>query len=218
MEAIARSCGTITWACIGEQAGDPWTELGGQPTWGLVKVGLPSVDNGAGLVVAAQAVASRLGTTSYAANDIDADPETGAWLGRLASRAAAAEGPGTPLGRFLRLPGSLGVVATLESEAISLLSTAAGAADLVVVAPEPVATADVRLLAGDDGDVETALDRLGRAEVDRALSDTGWRVDGRPPQGADGNIGSTATALPEDSGLPAPGVVAAVIGRWKDAG
>jgi hypothetical protein len=231
MEAIIASCTAATWACIGDHAGGEWTELGGESTWGRIEVGLPQTDAGDGMVTVNQAVASRVGSTEFATNDLDSGSEGGAvgnWFDRLATESNSNDASTTPLTRFLRVPGSLGVVGALESEAIAELSTAAAAATISVVAPQPVATADVRLWAGNDASLQDALDRLG-GETNTALAasftSAGWRAvatDGTtsvPPTDKIGedSINSTSTALPEDDGLPAPGVISAVDSRWENA-
>lgn len=222
MAAIEATCGTASWACIGEQAGAGWTALGGESTWGRVEVVLPAPDTGGGTVAVNQAVASKVGTGDFATNDLDDDPATAAWFDRLASESNDNETSTGPLEQFLRVPGSLGVVGTLEASAVTQLSRAAAADTLEVVAPEPVVTADVRLWAADEDTLATALDRLGRERLSTALRDNGWRVVGpdgpeAPSVRGGASIGSAATPLPDTDGLPAPGVTSAVNTRWESA-
>ena len=35
--AMAEHCGEVTWRCIGEVAGQPWSSIGGDDAWGVVK-------------------------------------------------------------------------------------------------------------------------------------------------------------------------------------
>lgn len=224
MSALEAACGTVTWACIGDGAGDDWADLGGEAAWGRVEVGLPSTGRGDGSVAVNQAVASRVGRSDFATNDLE-DPAVGSWFARLAGESGANATATTPLARFLSVPGSLGVVGASEAEAVDALSSAASAGDYVVIAPEPVATADVRLWAGGEGELAAALDRLGPDRLASALGDAGWRTgDGdaataaadADSMGAD--LRSAAVALPDGDGLPAPGVVATVNRRWDDQG
>ena len=224
MSALEAACGTVTWACIGDGAGDDWADLGGESTWGRVEVGLPSAGRGDGSAAVNQAVASRVGRTDFATNDLE-DPAVDSWFARLAEESGANATATTPLARFLSVPGSLGVVGASEAEAVDALASAASAGDYVVVAPEPVVTADVRLWAGGDDVLAAALDRLGPDRLASALVGAGWRTGdgGAATAGADADsmgadLRSAAVDLPDGDGLPAPGVVATVNRRWDDEG
>jgi len=215
MSAITSACpeAKATWACIGGQAGQPWTQLGGQAAWGRVEVGLPVPDSGAGLVAVDQAVASKVGRSDFAINDIDDDPDTAAWFDQLAAASNANVTGTTPLAHFLQVPGSLGVVGALESEAGPALRRAASGRTLQMVVPEPVAQAQVRLWGADRAATNDAVDRLGgRGDIATALAGTGWRVPDRSrPDGA------ANMDMPADAGLPSPGVSSAVRTRWENA-
>jgi len=224
MAAIESACDVADWACIGDHAGGSWTDLGGEETWGRVEVGLPTTTRGDGSVAVNQALASRVGSTDFATNDLD-EPEVSAWFSRLASESASNSAGSTPLARFLRVPGSLGVVGASEAEAIDTLASAAVADSLSVVAPEPPATADVRLWGGSDSRVVEALDRIGTDSLGSALAGAGWRIvddSGTAVAPSAGSIGadmrSLTVALPDGDGLPAPGVVSAVNRRWEEEG
>jgi hypothetical protein len=221
MSALEAACGTVTWACIGDGAGADWADLGGEATWGRVEVGLPSTARGDGSAAVNQAVASRVGRSDFATNDLE-DPAVDSWFARLADESGANATGTTPLARFLSVPGSLGVVGASEAEAVDALSSAASAGDYVVVAPEPVVTSDVRLWAGSDDALGAALDRLGPDRLASALGRAGWRTaGGAATAGADADsmgadLRSAAVALPDGDGLPAPGVVATVNRRWDE--
>lgn len=221
--ALENSCPAPDWGCIGGFAGETWESIGGEPSWGRIEVGLPEPDDGEGMVVVNQAVASEVGTAEFATNDLD-DPAVESWFDQLASESNANATSTTPLAEFLRRPGSLSVVGATESEAVMLLDGAAAASSLTVLAPSPVATADVRLFAGSDEALGSVLSVLEDADLTGALLATGWRVpdgDGgyRLPSDADSigaDMRSFDTALPESSGLPAPGVVSAVNTEWEN--
>ncbi len=34
---LASHCGALTWRCVGEVAGQPWTSIGGDQAWGVIK-------------------------------------------------------------------------------------------------------------------------------------------------------------------------------------
>ncbi len=196
--AVQQSCGAVTWACIGEAAGGQWSDLGGESGWGRVEVGLPEPESGDGMVAVNQAVASRVGRTDFAANDLD-DPAVAVWFGRLATESKANSTSISPLTQFLRVPGSLGVVGALESDAETQLASAATADTITVVTPEPRSTADVQLWASDEDTLAAALEHLGTERLGTALEAAGWRLDDDSA-----------------SGLPTPGVISAVNTRWEN--
>ncbi len=199
MEAINSACGSANWSCIGDAAGGQWTDLGGEAAWGRVEVGLPDPDSGDGTVAVNQAVASRVGRTDFATNDLDV-PEVEDWFESLAVESKDNASSISPLSQFLRVPGSLGVVGALEAEAISQLESAAVADELATTVPEPTSNAEVRLWAGDEDLLDSLLDRLGGDRVTGALVDEGWR-----------------SGAPDTTGLPAAGVMSAVNSRWEQA-
>ncbi|MFV0318456.1 MAG: hypothetical protein ACK5O2_16030 [Microthrixaceae bacterium] len=233
LAVLEGSCDSVDWACIGDSAGEPWSSIGGEPGWGRIEVGLPIPDDGEGMASVNQAVVSRMGHATFATNDLD-DPSTAAWFDRIASESNANAGSTTPLVEFIRRPGSLSVVGAIESEAIRELSGYAGAESLTVIAPEPAATADVRLWTGDTEQMADTLALLEGAGIIDALGAAGWRT----PAGSTSNdqdsgavfvlstgsasidtdMRSTEVELPESSGLPTPGVVAAVNAEWESTG
>lgn len=222
MAAIESACGPATWACIGNHAGGSWTDLGGEETWGRVEVALPDTTRGDGSVAVNQAVASRVGTTDFVTNDLD-DPEVSTWFSLLASESASNSSGTTPLTRFLRVPGSLGVVGAAEAEAVDALSSAAVSDTVSVVAPEPLATTDVRLWSASDTGLADALDRLGTEPLGSALMRAGWRTVEEsgatataPADSIGADMRSLAVDLPGGDGMPAPGVVSAVNRRWEE--
>jgi hypothetical protein len=210
--ALASACaGPVTWACIGRFAGLPWTEAGGSATWGTVKPGLAAPDTGASLVGLSQGVASQLGTTDYARNDFD-DPAVSSWFDQLVGAAKRSRVPGqTPLARFLVAPATFGAVGALEAESGPSVARAANRDGLMVIYPEPVSTADVTVTPPAGGKASDVLDRIGADPLLDALAASGWRVPGRPA--ADGVGGGPS--LPRSAGLPAPGVLQFLRGRWE---
>lgn len=212
-EAMRSACGgSVTWACIGDAAGGPWTALGGQPTWGVVRPGLAAPNTSRGLVVLAQAVASRLGRTDYASNDFDEDPTFRTWFDRLVGAAKDTDFPGASLSRFLVAPATYGMVGVLEAESGPELARAASGGAFDVIYPEPVVTADVVLAPAAGSDADAVIDRIGRDRLRSALSRSGWRVPGTSPaRGVDPSV-----RLPAAAGLPRPGVLAALRSEWED--
>lgn len=229
LEVLRSACDALDWSCVGDAAGAPWTDLGGDPRWGQVEVGLPEVASAPGTVAVNQAVASRVGSSDFATNDLT-DPAVLGWFERLAEASGANTASAPPLVELIRRPGSLSVVGALESDAVVELTDAASADTFGVVAPAPVATADVHLWGPSSAAVAKAIERLDPERLASALSDTGWRTGDDPgdpsaPPGA-ASIGadmqSLDTALPgtgqpDDSGLPSPGTMFSVNTRWRDS-
>src|SRR5918996_676293 len=49
LEPMQQACGgALSWRCLAEQADQPWTDIGGQSTWGRVKVGIDQPSERAG--------------------------------------------------------------------------------------------------------------------------------------------------------------------------
>lgn len=211
-QALAGHCGApVDWDCLGQAAGEPWADNGGEPGWGTVRVAHPAPGTAAGLTVLAGAVASRLGTTAYAANDFDG-AEFDAWFTGL-ERAADVDHPvGGAVREMLSIGrGGAAAVGALEAEAGP--QVARTARDATVLYPSPMVTADVVLAtvpgAGRAGDVR---DVVGADETGDLLAAAGWRVDGRPL--ADG---LADVDLPEGSNLPSAGVLVALRDRAVEA-
>lgn len=229
IDAARSKCATVDWGCLGDFAGSPWTDLGGNATWGDVKVGLPDVDAASGMVAVNQAVASRVGSSQFATNDLE-EPTVSGWFEHLARESGEGTSSREPLAELIQVQGSLSMAGALEADAVRELRNAASAGSFTVIAPEPVATADVRLWAPNKQAVDDAIDDMGAEHVTAALSDTGWRipqgpVDASPPAGAaniDADMASLDTALPDTapptgSGLPRPGTIFTVNTRWRDS-
>ena len=217
MEAITATCGTPTWACIGERAGGPWTDLGGQATWGRVEVAMPDAGTGAGAVAVNQAVASRVGRTDFAINDLDDDPADAAWFDRLASESRANERDDlSALQQFLRVPGSLGVAGALGAEADTELARVSGSEAFVKVVPEPTSVAQVRLWAADADSLSEAIERIDPARLATLLADSGWEATGEADATGPGTMVSEDRGPYPDAGLPNAGVMSAVITRWEN--
>lgn len=217
--ALASWCGgEVSWRCVGDAAGRPWPEIGGQETWGRVRPahadpvatadGLLALGHAAGTFLAAGG-AGGLTPDDVSRLDWETSDTFPGWFQRLerAIPADAFDG-GDPFARFLqtRLT-AYDLVATTEAAATTGLRRAAGdvrdAAEVLYAAP--VATADVVLVAVGGahlGDLPAAMRR--------ALADGGFRTAGSPDPPAGG-----APALPPTDGLPAPGALGALRDYWQ---
>jgi hypothetical protein len=150
--ALATACGgTITWKCLGDDRGQPWSSLGGDPSWGSLVVGLPDPHSATGLLLYADAIASYFGTSDYGTNDFNA--EFIAWQSNLkgafngASLASFVAG----LPAVATAVGTDGAATTTglgtKANRITLVET--GAAAVIVLAP--TSNKDLRGLAKDGG-------------------------------------------------------------------
>jgi hypothetical protein len=206
LETLEEFCsGEVTWRCIGEQAGTPWSELG-LPDAGAAVLRPGHRDpttSAAGLLVLGQAAAAFFGGTDLNRGDLDSE-DFAAWFTRLESAIPEfSPASGSMVTDMLtRGPASYDVVGTTEAEATQLLEAApAGPRPIEVRPSSPPASADVVLVAFD-GDVEGALERVGEP-LRAALADTGWKVEADP-------------SLPEDAGLPSAGFLVALQERWEE--
>lgn len=189
-DALAQDCEPkLSWRCVG-QAGAG------------VSVGMPDPDRGDGLTVLAAAAASFFDATDYAANDFT-EPGFTAWFDRVTRLSAQTSlGRQSPLEAALTRQGLFNVVGALEAQSTRLLADRPGWATTY---PLPVVTADVTLLPPLGGSGDDLLGRWGE-QLGDALADQGWRIDASVPEGA--------VELPEDTGLPAPGVLQRLRELW----
>lgn len=208
--ALAEHCGgAVTWTCIGDEADQPWSELGGQGAWGDLKPGHDDPATSAeGLLVASQAAADRLGRPDFASNDF-VEPGFRAWYEQLERTADRLEPPsGTALARMLSFgQAAFDVVGTTEAAAGPAVARSRDSQRLTVSYPSPAMTVDVVVVpvAGSDGGA-AAEAAFTSDDAAAAFAAAGWRVDGQPP--ADGV--PTDPPLPDDAGTPAGGVLQAL--------
>lgn len=205
----------LTWRCVGENAGLPWREIGGDPAWGTLKPGYAHpADNATGLLVLGAAAADFLGDSDYSARDLEGD-EFLAWLAQLEQGAGGHGTPSnTPLAQQLQFgPGRFDVVGTTEAEAGPLLERSAQRAqEFVIRYPDPLPVADVVLAQLREGDSAQRLRDLVNEAAGGALAKAGWRV---AEQERAAGIPATPP-LPPRSNLPKPGVLDALRVRWEE--
>jgi hypothetical protein len=203
--------GTVTWRCLAERADTPWVDLGGESTWGRVKVGLDRPgERAGGLLALAQATASYFDGAPFNTQSLGS-PDYFAWLSDLAGGVVTTTTGQGPLERML-LTGSseYEFVAVLESSAVSLLRQAPGRAEgIELQRSEPAVTADVVAVGYGDG-AEEATARIAE-QVAGPLTDAGWRVPAAaPPPEAE------PAELPTDNGLASPAVLEALQQTWLE--
>ena len=193
--ALEADCAAVGWACVGDAAGEPWADHGGETTWGPVKPGYDAPDTSAtGLLVIAQAMADHLEDPGFAGQDIDAR-----WLGDLED-AVPTRTAGPSLLKLAQQGGAaFGAVGALEADAEAVSETAQGE-DLSIFYPDPMFRASAVLAPGRGGDEDLldALDDLVTSdELAEAFADAGWDnvTDGVP--------------------LPSAGVLDALRSAWE---
>jgi hypothetical protein len=184
--------GSVTWRCLGESAGRPWADVGGEPTWGTVRISLPDAETTAsGVAVLGAGAAGYFGRVEVSTLDLDNDPGFGNWLSRLARA-----NPGVDLERLLATgPSAAAAIGVVESTGEAALRSAAVSGRATLIYPAPVATVEleVSLRPGDRG--RRLLDLVHARAT--AFQATGWDQDG--------TIG----------GLPSPGLMQALRTRWE---
>ena len=206
--------GAVAWPCLGDVAGDEWDELGGEASWGSVKVAHTDPTTSAtGLLVLAQAASEFFGGPGYSRAQLQTD-EFRAWLERLEDSGAPAASPFEEM--LSKFPTAVyDAAGASEAEAGPVLAEAAPDRRdaFTLLYPEPVTTADVvlALTTSDDRDEDIAdLAAGGRARQE--LAETGWRVDGQDlAEGVRKRI-----QLPAGTGLPTDaGVFIALQDSWR---
>jgi hypothetical protein len=148
-QAITPTCGgTVTWKCLGDNTGRPWTDVGGKSDWGTVKVGLPPATSGAGAVVLASAATSYFGSTGFATNDFD--DQFRVWKSKLLATAGS-------FSDFIRFfPAQFSAVGTVGA----LANPGARANEVVFIPSDGSTVVVVSDLTGRGGRVANDLKRI----------------------------------------------------------
>ena len=215
--ALAPRCGgELTWKCLGEVAGRPWSSVGGEDAWGTVKPGhADPATTGDGLAVIGQAASQYFGRSALDRADVQDDPGFIDWFTRL--ERAVPSGTAADSSPFERMlvagPAAFDVVATTEAEAGPGLARSSRdrREAITLLYPSPVATADVVFarVAGRDTDLDDIVTGDdGRGAIARA----GYRVDDE-----DRAAGvPDRPALPKRSNLPPAGSLVALLQTWRE--
>ncbi|MCZ7535939.1 MAG: substrate-binding domain-containing protein [Acidimicrobiia bacterium] len=225
-EALTPRCPdrNLGWRCLGDFAGRPWAELGGEATWGSVKLAhADAAGSASGALLVAQAVGHYLATpeipvTAISRIDWESSDGFASWFQHLEGavpRNGFDPPAGSPFAQFLQ--GRFveyDAVAALEAEVAPALARASGLGDSVVVAyPEPVGTADVVFvsLLGSEGSARLVEVATG-SEGSSALAAAGWRVDGEARAAGVAD----SPPLPNGNGLPSAGAIDALRALWEE--
>ncbi|HSJ44030.1 MAG TPA: hypothetical protein VK923_05025 [Euzebyales bacterium] len=210
LRALEPTCdgGGLTWRCLGDAAGRPWADFGGDQAWGRVKVGLDHPERSAeGLLALSQATSDFFDDQEWTSRSLSST-DYFSWLSGLGAAVEQTAGQ-TPLERMLLTGGAdYEFAGALEATAIPLLRSAPQrAAQLMVHAVDPVVTADVVVVGYGEAGTPT-VDAVA-AQIEGALADAGWRFGGAPPPSE-----SRIPALPGDNGLPSAAALEALRQLW----
>ena len=184
-DVLTAACtGEPLWRCIGEHAGEPWTEIEGETAWGTVRPSLGVVEReAAALASFADAVAGYFGSAQISSTNFS-DPAFIAWLRQLTGPVDESQlSAGTPLSTMAVRP-PLDVAATTEAE-----RSTAGGDRFGANYPDPTMWVEA-VLAVPDG-VSVPGDLAGTAVA--ALAASGWADPSAAAQSVPG--ASTMLAL-----------------------
>lgn len=115
---LAACAGEPLWRCIGTNAGGPWSELGGEASWGTVRPALGDVDNSAlGLSSFAASVAGYFNDPDVSRSRWENDSAFIPWLDGLADTSSGVSlSGGSSLGTMATRPSALDIAATAGFE------------------------------------------------------------------------------------------------------
>jgi hypothetical protein len=161
-------CGDpIQWRCVGENAGQEWTTIDGDPVWRDVKPAFAPIDTALGLLSVAGAADGYFGATTIDVNDT----EFLRWALRLASAVPrSALTGGTPIATIEIRPSALDIAVGAEAE----LSDATGSRFTTAYA-DPMIRADVVVSVPDGTASPSGLE----SALSQTLLADGW---GPPPE------------------------------------
>jgi hypothetical protein len=219
LAALSRACrGRVDWTCVGNHAGQEWSQLGGDVTWGKVKPAhAEPVQHGSGLLVLGQAVGDFLATPDVpvervSSTEWEASDTFPGWFQRLETSVppdAFADGA-DPFTRWLQQSlANYSLVGGVEAEIGPGLARSALKGNVTVIYPAPVASADV-VFAPVGGGGNQLAKTVAERDAATALARSGWRVPAEPPA-----PGVGTDPLPASNGLPRAGTLDALQDLWQ---
>jgi hypothetical protein len=192
---VAACAAEPLWRCIGELAGAPWTEVGGEARWGTIRPAFGDVNDSAlALASFASSVAGYFGDTDISRSRWEADPAFYGWSRRLVDSASGVSlSGGSALGTMATRPSALDIAATAGFE---LATVDANANRFAPNYPEPEMWLEA-VLAVPGG---AAAPGDAASDLTEQLGGFGWE-----------EAGTAATALPNAS------TMLALRAYWLDA-
>ena len=199
MGALTQHCGTLSWRCVGDVAGQPWPSVGGEAAWGVVKPShADAAQSAVGLLGFSTIVSDYWGRTDYTGADLENDDAFQSWLARF-ERAIPTYGDAanTPFALLLAQP-RLDVVATTGAEVAE--TAGAQAPDLTTSPPnvQPHPQAELVVAGGE------AADGIAHGMLSVVPGLKGWSA----PSGGQ-------PTPPVGTGMPGPDVMIALRDLWE---
>lgn len=194
----------LTWRCIGDRAGAPWSQLDAPAAWGDVDVAFNRpADTAEGLLTLAQLAAAFLDGAPVTPQAV-ATPEFFAWLADLGRSASQVAGQ-APLERMLLTGGAdVEFTGVVEGAALPLLDDAPASQERIELRElSPTIDAQVRVIGyGTSG--QAAMSTIATQLLD-PLAVTGWR----PADAASSPSGApTSSASQRQAGVGTPSAAA----------
>ncbi len=114
------------WRCIGDNAGAPWVDIGGEPQWGTIRPAFGDVNDSAlALASFAASVAGYFGDADISRSRWEADLDFISWVRGLAATASGVSlSGGSALGTMATRPSALDIAATAGFELATVDATA----------------------------------------------------------------------------------------------
>jgi hypothetical protein len=162
------ACASSGWSCFLDSAGKQWGDLGGNASWGTLRVGINRSTSASGLLLQASAVAGVAGTADVGTNDV-AYTDARQLLGRVEQDADA-------FGAFaVQLPARFSAVGALQADVNARSGTKADLITTIALTPAATATAVVARVANGQ--------RLDPTKLAKPLTSAGWTT---PPAASTG--------------------------------
>ena len=169
-----------------------------------LSVGTPADDTAAGVLVDAALVGAHIGNADYATNDLAGEPE--GWLTALDQKTDAVRRNGVRTVTDLLVRRGAGAAAVVDLEsAVGIVVAAAQSRDQVSVERTGSVVGAVVAPRRGSQNGRRIVEIVGDDRTKQALRSAGWRVSGGAPL-----AGIGTQPLPDDDGLPSPGVLHAV--------
>jgi hypothetical protein len=169
-DVLAARCGApLRWDCVGEAAGEPWEDIGGDELPGDVRPAFAPIDSALGLLGVADAISGYFGSTPIALDDLNFTR----WASGLADAVPSSSRP------------PVSAIATIRARSSALDVAVGAAAELPDTAAdrftrqyaEPMIRADVVVVVPEGASLPSGL----ADEIGQFLEANGWDVPSTEP-------------------------------------